>query len=108
MRNNQPNYDKRNPNTQSKHTEKVRQGCPLSMILYNIGTTPLIEMLNDEKGVTGHITKNIKAIKTQVYADDLTIIINHPNEKKHTKYTANTQLSIGSKNKLRKKHKYFP
>ena len=37
----------------------VRQGCPLSMILYTIGSTPLIEMLNDEKEIAGHITKNI-------------------------------------------------
>ena len=58
----------------------VRQGCPLSMILYTIGSTPLIEMINDEKGITGHITKHIKPIKLQSYADDMTIIINHPSE----------------------------
>ena len=34
----------------------VRQGCPLSMILYTIGTTPLIEMINDEKGITHNKT----------------------------------------------------
>ena len=55
----------------------VRQGCPLSMILYTIGTTPLLEMIKDEKEITGHITKNIKPIKLQSYADDMTVIINH-------------------------------
>ena len=30
----------------------VRQGCPLSMILYTIGSTPLIETINDEKEIS--------------------------------------------------------
>ena len=69
----------------------VRQGCPLSMILYTIGTTPLLEMIKDEKEITGHITKNIKPIKLQSYADDMTVIINHPSE-------------LNALNKVLKKH----
>ena len=69
----------------------VRQGCPLSMILYTIGTTPLLEMIKDEKEITGHITKNIKPIKLQSYADDMTVKTNHPNE-------------LNALNKVLKKH----
>ena len=50
------------------------------MILFTIGSIPLIEMIKDNNKITGHITKGIKPIKVQSYADDMTIIINTPNE----------------------------
>ena len=58
----------------------VRQGCPLSMMLFVLTTIPLIEMIKDESEITGHITKRIHPIKVQCYADDVTVIIKHPKE----------------------------
>ena len=58
----------------------VRQGCPLSMILYTIGSTPLKEMIKAERRITGHITKLMHPIKVLSYADDMTVIIKRPDE----------------------------
>ena len=69
-----------NNNLASKISIKrgVRQGCPLSMILFMLGSIQLIEMIKDNINITGHITKCVKPI--QSYADDMIIIINTPNE----------------------------
>ena len=63
----------------------VRQGCPFSMVLFVLSTIPLINMIKGEKRITGHITKHLRPVKVQSYADDTTIIINLPNELKHIK-----------------------
>ena len=62
----------------------VRQGCPLSMILFVLSTIPLTNMIKEEKRITGHITKRLHPVKVQSYADDTTIIINLPHELKYT------------------------
>ena len=54
----------------------VRQGCPFSMILFVLSTIDLISMIKEEKRITGHITKHLRPVKVQSYADDTTIIIN--------------------------------
>ena len=61
-------------------TRGVRQGCPLSMLLYTISATPVIYMINNNKGISGHTTKKNHKMKIQCYADDSTIIIKKPNE----------------------------
>ena len=61
----------------------VRQGCPYSMLLFVLSTIPLINMINNERSITGYKTKRNNTIKIQAYADDNTIIIK--------KTTRNTQ-----------------
>ena len=61
----------------------VRQGCPYSMILLVLSTIPLINMIKADKRITGHITKYVRPVKVQSYADDTTIIIDQPQENKH-------------------------
>ena len=61
----------------------VRQGCPYSMIFFVLSTIPLINMIKADKRITGHITKYVRPVKVQSYADDTTIIIGQPQEIKH-------------------------
>ena len=58
----------------------LRQGCPFSMLLFIISTTPLIEMIKSQKNISGHTTKKNSVIKVQSYADDTTVIIKNLNE----------------------------
>ena len=60
----------------------VRQGCPLSMLLYTISAIPVLEMIKDNNQIKGHTTKRNNNIKVQCYADDTTIIINKLREMK--------------------------
>ena len=64
-----------------KLTEKVqiersvRQGCPLSMILFVLTTIPLINMIEENPDIKGIRTKYKNEIKILAYADDTTICI---------------------------------
>ena len=60
----------------------VRQGCPLSMLLYTISAIPVLEMIKDNNQIKGHTTKRNNNIKVQCYVDDTTIILNKPREMK--------------------------
>ena len=73
------------PTQKIKIQRGVRQGCPFSMVLFVLSTIPLINMIKGEKKITGHITKHLRPVKVQSYADDTTIIINLPNELNHIK-----------------------
>ena len=53
----------------------VRQGCPLSMILFTITTIPLIHMIENNNKIRGIKTKFNNEIKVLAYADDMTIFI---------------------------------
>ena len=53
------------------------------MILFVLSTIPLINMIKADKRITGHITKYVRPVKVQSYADDTTIIIGQPQEIKH-------------------------
>ena len=44
---------------------------------------PLITMIKADKRITGHITKYVRPVKVQSYADDTTIIIAQPREIEH-------------------------
>ena len=57
----------------------VRQGCPLSMLLFTICLDPLLRMLDDKlNGTTTRARKKITAVIA--YADDVTIILRAPDE----------------------------
>ena len=58
----------------------IKQGCPFSMLLFIISTTPLIEMIKSQKNISGHTTKKNNVIKVQSYADDTTVIIKNLHE----------------------------
>ncbi len=60
----------------------VRQGCPYSMLLFVLCSIPLIEMINDDGRITGHVTRRRNTIKIQA-ADDNTVIIKNSNELDH-------------------------
>ena len=70
--------------TKKIHIKKgVRQGCPLSMILFVLGSIPLINMFKKNKFIKGHQTARNRYNKIQMYADDATVIIKDANELKH-------------------------
>ena len=60
----------------------VRQGCPLSMLLFVLASIPLIEMTKDNRKIEGYKTKGNSQIKIQSYADDNTFLIKYPVEYK--------------------------
>ena len=53
----------------------VRQGCPLSMILFVLTTIPLINMIEEDKDIKGIKTHYNNELKILAYADDTTIFI---------------------------------
>ena len=63
-----------------KNKNKKKQTKDNNFVL---STIPLINMIKDEKRITGHITKRLHPVKVQSYADDTTIIINLPRELKY-------------------------
>jgi len=57
----------------------IRQGCPLSMLLYAICINPLLQTLVEE--ITGVKTGNGRpGIATVAYADEITIFLTRPEE----------------------------
>ncbi|XP_026476274.1 uncharacterized protein LOC113381813, partial [Ctenocephalides felis] len=60
-----------------KIERSVRQGCPLSMILFVIGLDPLLEELENKLEGQNIITKNVKIL---AYADDVTLIVKSNSE----------------------------
>ena len=87
------------PTNKIKIQRGVRQGCPFSMILFVLSTIPLINMIKEEKKITGHITKHLRPVKVQSYADDTTVIINLPHEldyvmKIYKKHAAASEAAI--------------
>ena len=57
----------------------VRQGCPLSMLLFVITAKGLAQMINTNKNIKGYkITPNQEK-KLVAYADDTTLILTEPN-----------------------------
>lgn len=64
--------------TQSfKISRSVRQGCPLSMILFSLYIEPLIREI--DSGVSGILFKD-RFLRVLAYADDLTIIVRNDPE----------------------------
>ncbi|CAB1349440.1 unnamed protein product [Coregonus sp. 'balchen'] len=63
----------------------VRQGCPLSAMLYTITIEPLIASLRNNPLFTGYPLQgaNGKSLKTQEYMDDVTIVTTEPQSIPH-------------------------
>lgn len=57
----------------------IRQGCPLSMLLYIIGAEILNKMIKQHKNITAYKIGSEK-ITLQQYADDTSFILNTPNQ----------------------------
>ena len=85
----------------------VRRGCPFSMILFILSTIPLyiINMIKEEKHITGHITKHLCPVKVQSYADDTTKIINLPHELEYVKEIYENLLLVQKQQSMKKKLK---
>ena len=63
----------------------VRQGCPLSMLLFIIAAEGLLDKLRTNKNTKGYpITRRqYKNFKVVAYADDITLIITEENDIQH-------------------------
>ena len=55
----------------------VRQGCPLSMILFVLTTIPLINMIEEDIEIKGIKTPYNNELKILAYADDTTIFLSN-------------------------------
>ena len=55
----------------------IRQGCPLSMLLFIIGIEPLTRKILSSTEIQG-ISLGTSSLKVSHYADDLTLFITHP------------------------------
>ena len=53
----------------------VRQGCPLSALLYSIATEPLAQAILQDKHILGIHTPANRTVKITQYADDITITV---------------------------------
>ena len=58
-------------------TRGIRQGCPLSMLLFIIGIEPLTRKILSSSEIQG-ITLGKSSLKVTHFADDLTLFITHP------------------------------
>ena len=56
----------------------VKQGCPLSMLLFIMASIPLLNMIRNEIEIKGIITKYKNEIKLVAYADDTTLYVRDP------------------------------
>ena len=57
-------------------TRGVRQGCPLSPLLYCLGAEALSQAIRSDDNIRGFITPNPKIeAKCSHYADDLTLLL---------------------------------
>ena len=56
-------------------TRSVRQGCSISMLLFVLSSTPLINIIEGNKKIKGFKTKYGKEIKALAYADDTTLVV---------------------------------
>jgi hypothetical protein len=59
-------------------SRSVRQGCPLSMMLFVLISVPLMNMIENEEGIKGHKTRAGNTVKMVSFADDNTIKITDP------------------------------
>jgi exonuclease III len=66
----------------------IRQGCPLSMLLFAIALSPLMWKIDGDKGLKG-INFAKGEIKCIAFADDLIIILKDPKHYTYLKYILN-------------------
>uniref|UniRef100_A0A8B9HSV8 Reverse transcriptase domain-containing protein n=1 Tax=Astyanax mexicanus TaxID=7994 RepID=A0A8B9HSV8_ASTMX len=59
----------------------VKQGCPLSAILYILAISPLLNQIKNDNNIEGIQTKEKSSkLKLTAYADDITVFIKNQNE----------------------------
>ena len=58
----------------------IRQGCSFSMLLFVLLSVPLLNMLKNNKSITGYTNKRNRRMVVQAYADDTTIITTQPTD----------------------------
>ena len=56
----------------------VRQGCSISMLLFVLSSTPIINMILENENIKGFRTKYGNEIKLLAYADDTTLMVRDP------------------------------
>ena len=63
-----------------KIERSVRQGCPLSALLFCIAVEPLAELINNDEGIVGIGLEGGEKTKTLLYADDIHIMVRNEEE----------------------------
>uniref|UniRef100_A0A3B3C7U6 Reverse transcriptase domain-containing protein n=1 Tax=Oryzias melastigma TaxID=30732 RepID=A0A3B3C7U6_ORYME len=53
----------------------IRQGCPLSAMLYSLTVEPLAQLVNKSRNISGVITPAGREVKIFQYADDTTLVL---------------------------------
>uniref|UniRef100_A0A3B4URR0 Reverse transcriptase domain-containing protein n=1 Tax=Seriola dumerili TaxID=41447 RepID=A0A3B4URR0_SERDU len=77
----------------------VRQGCPLSALLYSIVTEPLAQAILQDKHILGINTPANRTVKITQYADDITITVKSGElYRQNIRPLQNIQCSIRSQN----------
>lgn len=62
-------------------TRRIRQGCPLSGLLYAISIEPFLSLLSKRlRGIGGSGCPKVPQVKLIAYADDVTLIIKNSND----------------------------
>lgn len=85
-------------------TRSVRQGCPLSMLLFSLYLEPLISRLNDN--LVGMLINNT-FFKVSAYADDLTIMVRSDEEFDSVMYLVSTFSTVAGINLNSKKSAFL-
>jgi hypothetical protein len=75
---------------------RMRQGCPLSPLLFNIDLEILVRVIRQEEGIKG-IEIGKETVKVSLFADDMILYLQDPNNSTPKTPRHHKQLQQGSR-----------